>query len=336
MRKQIVCKSADRRGLEKRPEIVLILAALSLQPVTRHREGSQEHSRWPGKVVLLGYCRALGPRESRRPGKASLGSHPVVQPAPERARPGGRQPARPLARPSEQGLPIVNIYLTSVTPAQHRSLLPPRPLTLPRALPPAPVADPLPPPSRAVAAPRARARAGAGLVQALSAHCARRSCSPADACCPADKCVFFLESERGLARQTQSPPVTVAIPCAPHHICLPQQQQQKSGGRWEEGSRAPQVQGSAWRLRLARVPDPGRFAPQLSVRSAERQPSLRRATPRLLASARGRVAADTLASQGKPRGSLALSPRGRAKTTRSFTCSSEPVADGGTLRPCAV
>lgn len=33
---------------------------------------------------------------------------------------------------------------------------------------------------------------------------------------------------------------------------------------------------------------------------------------------------------------LYLSPRGLAKTTGSFTCSSEPVADGGTLRPCAV
>lgn len=100
--------------------------------MTRHRQSSQEHSRWQGKVVLLGYSRALGPPESRRPGEeASLGSRLHVQPVRERERPRGRQPARP----SEPGLPIVNIYLTSVTPARHRCLLPPPPFASRRALP---------------------------------------------------------------------------------------------------------------------------------------------------------------------------------------------------------
>ena len=56
----------------------------------------------------------------------------------------------------------------------------------------------------------------------------------------------------------------------------------------------------------------------------------------LVASARGRVVPDTLALRGKRRRALAPSPRGKAETTGSFICSSKPVADGGTLRPCAV
>lgn len=137
--------------------------------MTRHRQSSQEHSRWQGKVVLLGYSRALGPPESRRPGEASLGSRLHVQPVRERERPRGRQPARP----SEPGLPIVNIYLTSVTPARHRCLLPPPPLVSPRALPSATgrgrAATSLPSGRSALGASARRGRPGAGALRALRA-----------------------------------------------------------------------------------------------------------------------------------------------------------------------
>lgn len=95
-------------------------------------------------------------------GEASLGSQPRVQSA-RRGR--GQEGGRPPARPGEPGLPIVNIYLTSVTPARHRCL-PPPPHPLPAA----------PSPLHLVAGAR-----GASLARALSAHSARRSCSPADA-----------------------------------------------------------------------------------------------------------------------------------------------------------
>uniref|UniRef100_A0A2R8MZ07 RUNX1 partner transcriptional co-repressor 1 n=1 Tax=Callithrix jacchus TaxID=9483 RepID=A0A2R8MZ07_CALJA len=156
---------------------------------------------------------------------------------------------------------------------------------------------------------------------------------------PADKCVAFLESERGRARQTQTPLVTVAIPCAPHHICLPQQQQQKSGGREGGGRRGAELRKS-WALLGGCVwlasPTSG-FLHRSSLCAAPGGGSRSAARLRgLVASARGQVAADTLASRGKPRRALAPSPRGPAETTGSFICSSEPVADGGTLRPCAV
>ncbi|XP_040481529.1 proline-rich protein 34-like [Ursus maritimus] len=74
----------------------------------------------------------------------------------------------------------------------------------------------------------------------------------------------------------------------------------------------------------------------LAVRSAGRPRALRRRLRGLVVSARGRVAADTLASRGKARRALAPSPRRPVETTGSFICSSDPVADGGTLQPCAV
>lgn len=54
------------------------------------------------------------------------------------------------------------------------------------------------------------------------------------------------------------------------------EKRREGGGR----SGAPQVLGSAWRLRLAGVPEHGLLAPQLAVRSAERPQALRGATPR--------------------------------------------------------
>ncbi|XP_032323780.1 40S ribosomal protein S2-like [Camelus ferus] len=77
--------------------------------------------------------------------------------------------------------PGPRIVLYAKNKMSPTSTSPPAPAP-PRALPPLHlVAAAPPPPSRAAAAPRARARAGAGLVRALSAYSARRSCSPADA-----------------------------------------------------------------------------------------------------------------------------------------------------------
>lgn len=154
---------------------------------------------------------------------------------------------------------------------------------------------------------------------------------------PADKCVAFLESEQERARQTQTPPVTVAIPCAPHHNCLSQQQQQKSGGR-EGGKEAGGGESSSASLGFCVEaafgwrPQPRAFC--TAAFSAQR----REATGARLRDsvASWRVRAGTLASRGESRGALAPSPCVQAETTGSFICSPVLVADGGTLRSSAV
>lgn len=220
----------------------------------------------------MGYCRALGPPTRPEPGRASLGSQPHVQPGPERARP-GRQASGPPAHPCEPGLPIVNIYLTPVTSrmTQMSSTSTTRLASLP----------PPPAPGRGHAAaslPSGRGAPGCGRARQPT-WCGRcgRCALRAALLLPGGRpdalqinAVAFLESERGRARRTQTPPVTVAIPCAPHHICLPQQQQQRGaeggseagGGGAELGARrAPRRS-----LRLPGVRHPGLLAPRLAVR----------------------------------------------------------------------
>lgn len=129
--------------------------------------------------------------------------------------------------------------------------------------------------------------------------------------------------------------MTVVVPCALHHICLPQQQQ-KSGGREAGGA----VLRKSWALRggcvwLAFPSTGSSHRSSLCVAPSGRRRSAARLRG-LVASARGRVVPDTLALRGKRHRALAPSPCGPTETTGSFICSSEPVADGGTLRPCAV
>lgn len=161
-----------------------------------------------------------------------------------RGRRGGRPPAHPPARPparsSQPGLPIVNIYLTSATPARHRCLLPPPPLAPPGALLPAPGS------CRATASPECgrgaqgagarRGGAGVGAPRASRAVPAPRERPGApqiNASSPSSRV-----SRGGRARQTQAPPATGAI-AAPRiaFVCHSSRSSSSSNNRQAEGGR---------------------------------------------------------------------------------------------------
>lgn len=188
----------------------------------------------------MGYCRALGPQTRPEPGRASLGSQPQVQPRPERARPGS-QASGPPAHPCEPGLPIVNIYLTPRDPLHDTDVFH---LHHPPSFPtPTPTPRTWSRPRRRLPPESSRGAPGCGRAPQPT-WCGRcgRCALRAALLLPGGRpdalqinAVAFLESERGRARRTQTPPVTVAIPCALHHICLPQQQQQRGA---EGGSEA--------------------------------------------------------------------------------------------------
>lgn len=312
----------------------------------------------------LGLLQDTGATNTSR-ARESILWEPVPRPAGTREGEAGSQASGPPAHPCEPGLPIVNIYLTSVTPARHRCLPPP-------PLPVTPPTPPSPAPGRGRAAaslPSGHGAPGCGCgcapQPAWCGRCGR--CGRCGSCGRCGRCalraalllpggrpdalqinaVAFLESERGRAKRTQTPPVTAAIPCAPHHICLPQQQQQRSERasegareRREGGSQAGGGELSSARagLRVAGCVWLASATPGSSSRCSlcAAAAGARQRAGGLRESARGREAADTLASRGEPRRALVLWPRGPPPTAGSFICSWEPAADGGTLRPCAV
>lgn len=191
--------------------------------------------------------------------------------------------------------------------------------------------------------PRVRVRAAAGLVRALWALwalCAARG-APAPRRTPgrpADKC-SRLPRERARAGEADADAACDSgnplRPTSHLSATAATTEERREGGSEAGGGELSsaraglRVAGCVW---LASA-TPG-SSPRSSLCAAAA--GARQRLGGLRGSARGRVAADTLASRGKRRRALVLWPRGPPPTAGSFICSWEPAADGGTLRPCAV
>lgn len=226
--------------------------------------------------------------------------------------------------------------MTSVTPARHRCLLSPHESHPPPHL---DAATP-PPPSRAARRPRVRVRAAAGLVRALWALCAARG-APAPRRTPgrpADKC-SRLPRERARAGEADADAACDSgnplRPTSHLSATAATTEEQREGGSEAGGGELSSARAG---LRVAGCvclasATPG-SSPHCSLCAAAAATLQRLGGLRV--SARGRGAADTLASRGKRRRAQVLWPRWPTPTAGSFICSWEPAADGGTLRPCAV
>lgn len=291
----------------------------------------------------LGLLQDTGATNTSR-ARESILREPVPRPAGTREGEAGSQASGPPAHPCEPGLPIVNIYLTSVTPARHRCLPPPPlPVTPPNAPLPRTWSRPrrrLPPerPRR----PRVRVRvcAAAGLVRALWALwalwelwalwalCAARG-APAPRRTPgrpADKC-SRLPRERARAGEADAdaacdsgnplrPTSHLSATAATTEERASERGSERAEGGRESGGRRGAELGARRaprrRLRLAGVRHPGLVVPLLAVRRGRGCSAESRRPPGERAWARGRGHSG-LARGATPRpGPLAL----RAATDR--------------------